>query len=411
MDRAKSKIEKSRSAIPNHKQGSKSPFFTSTTAPVNAFFGLNNIRPKQETSQPDDKNEKETNVLARSFGLLRELAKIIDKLSGQGANKALVWQEKLNTLLAETGSSGNKTEDELSQLDNRLQSFILFLKEERKNIYLFLHKFLKAAEQHSDEDLVPLYFGSDKLVPRSEAEAQWDRDWRDAWAGDQWQTGDEARAHEEAQLREIEFIGLLETFVEKVNVSAERLEITGDITEAIKVTREGKSIVERWSQGRRQGRSPGRGGAITSLGIDVALGITDAAVAIAETRAEMRTMRAFVDLVEDSRELGIEVYPDAVRGQFNFKFHPEEAVQARIAVREKFARSLERWISILAERRGGRSRKLAKGYQNLLNHVNDEIVALREGRDVAVDTLGSGIYWFLPVRHVPAQKYLEERNK
>jgi RHS repeat-associated protein len=37
-------------------------------------------------------------------------------------------------------------------------------------------------ERSSSDELVPLYFGSNKLVPRNVAEEQWNKDWQEAWA-------------------------------------------------------------------------------------------------------------------------------------------------------------------------------------------------------------------------------------
>ncbi len=59
-----SKTEKSQSATPNLKEEVNSPFFTASAEPATPFFGLNTIQPKLEIGQPNDKYEKEADLVA-----------------------------------------------------------------------------------------------------------------------------------------------------------------------------------------------------------------------------------------------------------------------------------------------------------------------------------------------------------
>ena len=83
MATAKSKTEKSRSAIPSHQQDSKSPFFNYNTAHENAFFGLNTVQQKLEIGQSNDKYEKEADAVADNVMMQPDLEESVNTLPAE----------------------------------------------------------------------------------------------------------------------------------------------------------------------------------------------------------------------------------------------------------------------------------------------------------------------------------------
>jgi hypothetical protein len=122
--KAKYETGKSQSAVTNQHHLRRTPFFTSPKSSENAFFGLNTVQPKLETSHSNDEYEKEADAVADNVMMQPDLEKPVitmqTKLPFQ--RQTLDEEEEMLHMKPQASFSSGVLQSSSADLDGRIKS-------------------------------------------------------------------------------------------------------------------------------------------------------------------------------------------------------------------------------------------------------------------------------------------------